>query len=80
MQEQIIKGVYKSSKHRVRGNQAAENYYYMGKRGQGLWFDEVQCQASVQLWVQWRGTDAWMSQVLVLAEKSLWVGMDAQVP
>ena|SRR5882724_4487986 len=41
MQEQIIKGVYKNSKHRVRMNQTVENYYYKGrglmKSNVGLW-------------------------------------------
>jgi len=31
-----IKGVYRSSKHRVRGKQTALNNYYKWKQGQGL--------------------------------------------
>ena len=31
-----IEGVYRSSKHRVRGKQTAWNNYYKGKQGWGL--------------------------------------------
>jgi len=66
MHEQRIKGVYQNSKHRVRGNQAAINYYYKEKTGLG--FNETQCWASVQLQVQWVGIDAQIPQVSGLAK------------
>jgi len=69
-----IKGVYRSSKHRVRGKKTAWNNYYKGKQGWGL------METEGGFWPhhrQGRCLDAhW---VLVLAQNTE-VGTDAWVP
>jgi len=69
-----IKGVYRSSKHRVRGEQTAWNNYYVEKQGQGL----METKSRFWPYHGWGGClDA--HRVLVLAQNTE-VGMDAQVP
>jgi len=36
MQEQKTRGVYKDSKHKIRGQPTAQNNYYKEKKGRGL--------------------------------------------
>ena len=58
--------MYKNSKHRVRGNQAARNYYYKEKQGWGLMKPDVRLESNYGY--GWVGMDAQMLRVSVLAE------------
>jgi len=71
MREEESRGVYMNSKHRVRGNQAAWNFYYKGKQGQGWYKVSI-----VWFWTQGTSseppTGSWFSPRKVQFDEVQW--------